>query len=410
MKIALIRRQFSSTGGAELYLQRLLGALAAAGHELHLLTEAWPNAAPGVMIHPVAAGGSRAHRPRLFAEAVQREIATESFDCVFSLDRTLRQDVYRAGDGVHRVWLERRRQFAPWWRKPWIGAGAFHRTMLELERRTFDPTSTSRVIANSGMVKQEIVDHFRFPPDRIHVVRNGVDVARMRSGDRAAARARFGAKNGEFLLLFVGSGWERKGLPFLLRTMFLCQNASREWEARFQEGVEQALRDAESGKPALSAAGKHGPGGLETIKLLVIGKGKRPFRVPKNVSFARPVSEIEQAYAAADLFVFLPIYEPSANVVCEALAAGVPVVTSALNGASELIQQGVNGSVIQNPSDLGCVARAIGYWWSRRAKGFSIDSDQLSLERNVRETLEILEFSAKERLRLATTGGSASSI
>jgi len=103
MKLALIRRHFSATGGAELYLQRLLGVLAERGHELHLLTESWEDAPAGVTVHPLRIRASRAQRPMRFAEAVREELGGQTFDCVFSLERTLLQDVYRAGDGVHRV-------------------------------------------------------------------------------------------------------------------------------------------------------------------------------------------------------------------------------------------------------------------------------------------------------------------
>src|SRR5262245_12207179 len=139
MKMALIRRQFSATGGAELYLQRLLTALGEAGHELHLFAENWEHIPPHVTLHPQKPSGRRAQRPWNFARVVEADLARERFDCVFSLERTFHQDVYRAGDGVHRVWLDRRRQFAPWWRKAFVGLGEFHRTMLQLEARTFDP-------------------------------------------------------------------------------------------------------------------------------------------------------------------------------------------------------------------------------------------------------------------------------
>ena len=114
MNIALIRRQFAATGGAELYLQRLLRALVAQGHEPYLFAESSDESLEGVRFHQVAAHGSRAMRPLHFAQAALAELAKEKFDCVFSLERTLKQDVYRAGDGVHRVWLQQRRRFAPW--------------------------------------------------------------------------------------------------------------------------------------------------------------------------------------------------------------------------------------------------------------------------------------------------------
>jgi UDP-glucose:(heptosyl)LPS alpha-1,3-glucosyltransferase len=384
MKLALIRRQFSGTGGAELYLQRLLKVLADAGHQLHLFAESWQGQPEGVTVHPVSVFGARAQRPVRFAEAVQRALGGERFDCVFSLERTWRQDVYRAGDGVHRVWLERRRHYAAWWRRPFVGLGAFHRNMMALEKQSFNPANTRHVIVNSEMVKREILEHFAFPAERIHLVRNGVDTARFRHGHRADTRARLGVKDDESLLLFVGSGWERKGLRFLLQLVAdlrhtrelletECQRQHAEW--RLSKG---AFR--------------------QRVRLLVVGKGHPPRgAASEDVLFTGPMDDVENAYAAADLLVFLPIYEPSANVVVEALAAGLPVVTSAGNGASELIQAGVNGSVINDPADRGAVYAAACYWLAGVAPRPIRTAADLSLARNVRETLALLERAAKEK-------------
>jgi len=358
MKLALIRRQFSATGGAELYVQRLLTALASAGHEPHLFAESWDGAAGGVTLHRVPVSGSRAEKPARFAHAVEDAMARESFDCVFSLERTLKQDVYRAGDGVHRVWLERRRQFAPWWKRPFIGRGAFHRNMMAIEAQTFDPANTRRIIVNSEMVKREILEHFKFPSERIHLVRNGVDVERFRSGKRAETRARFGVNDDEFLLLFVGSGWERKGLRYLI----------------------EAMRSL----PA-------------TTRLLVVGKGTPPAGSPPTVIFASSMTDVEHAFAAADLFAFVPVYEPSANVCAEALAAGLPVVTCSQNGAAEWIREGVNGTVLPTPDDIPALVRAIMHWSGRDAPASCPDVGALGLDRNVAETLAILELATREK-------------
>jgi UDP-glucose:(heptosyl)LPS alpha-1,3-glucosyltransferase len=354
MKLALVRRSFSAAGGAELYLQRLLAALGQAGHELHLFAERWSDVPAGVSFHPIAAGGTRAARPRLFAEEVRRAVGMDRYDCVFSLERTLRQDVYRAGDGVHRVWLERRREFGPWWRKFWTGR--FHRTMLALEKETFDAANTRFVIVNSEMVRREIQRHFSFPAQRIVLVRNGVDVPRFRGGDRSGSRARFGFGEEDFVCLFAGSGWERKGLRYVV----------------------EAIRTL-------------GP----QVKLLVAGKG-RPFAAGPQVTFTGAVNDLENLYAAADLFTFVPIYEPSANVCIEALAAGLPVITSVQNGAAEFITSAERGYVVSNPADVGEIAREI----SRRAgqrRRIQVPDEEISLERNVRETLEVLERAAGTR-------------
>jgi UDP-glucose:(heptosyl)LPS alpha-1,3-glucosyltransferase len=410
MKLALIRRQFSATGGAELYLQRLLRALAQKGHELHLFAEAWKETPAEVRRHPVKVSGTRAQRAVRFAEAVKRDLGPERFDCVFSLERTLRQDVYRAGDGVHRVWLERRRQFAPAWKRPFIGLGSFHLSLLRLETETFNPRNTRRVIVNSEMVKREILEHFAFPEERIHLVRNGVEVGRFQTADRAAARAHFGFGLDDYVLLFVGSGWERKGLKFLLRAMRHFRDheplqalVKRMWELRQATPKRAVLGGLVKGLFRLDETTQELMARLEAakppsrIQLLVVGKGKPPLDTPANVFFAGPLTNVELPYAAADLFVFLPIYEPCANVVVEALAAGLPVVTTAQNGAGELVEEGVSGSVLDDPTDTARVVQTIAYWCSRRFYAPPVRAADLSLDRNVAETLAILELAAQEK-------------
>ena len=361
MKIALVRRRFSATGGAELYLQRLLGALLGAGHESHLYTEAWDGAPEGLVIHPVACHAARAKRLPAFAAAVDAQLRNERFDCVFSLERTLRQDVYRAGDGLHRVWLRQRRRFAPWYRKPFTAAGAFHRNLRALEQCTFDPTNTGHIIVNSEMVRGEILEHFDFPESRIHLVRNGIDLARIRGGRRKETRTRFGFHDEEFVLLFVGSGWERKGLPFFLRAFRRLSPTN--------------------------------------VRALIVGKGRKPLFTPDGAVFAGAMSAVEDAYAAADLLVLPPIYEPSSNVVAEALAVDLPVVTTRFNGAAELIREGRTGSVVSDPADTGQLVHSIERWHAKRGLTETTPDHELSLERNLSETLEILELAAAEKKR-----------
>lgn len=361
MKLALIRRQFSATGGAELYLQRLLQALVKGGHEPHLFAESWEGQFGGVHFHAVPVTGDRAQRPVNFADAVAAELAKHAFDVVFSLERTHQQDVYRAGDGVHRVWLQRRRQFARWWRRPFLLAGAFHRNMMKLEARTFDPANTRHVIVNSDMVRREILEHFQFPANRIHLVRNGIDLDRYNHGQRAATRERFGIKPDDTLLLFVGSGWERKGLRFVLQAYHRLK--------------------------------------APRVKLLIVGKGHPPFAVPDGAIFAGPMADVENAYAAADLLLFLPIYEPASNVVAEALASDLPVITSSLNGASEIITPRKNGTVIADPRDTDAVVEAIRFWILQRGLAEMPPKAELSLERNVEETLAVLQIAAREKRR-----------
>ena len=394
MKLALIRRRFAATGGAELYLQRLLDALVAGEHDVHLYAESWEQPPKGVQFHSVGDTGSRAMGPVNFARRVDGMVGAEKFDCVFSLERTLKQDVYRAGDGLHREWLAARRKYAPWWKRPLIGLGGFHRNMLELEAQTLNPKNTGRIIVNSNMVEREILKHFDFPAAKIHLVRNGIDVERFHNVRRAEARQRFGFDKNDFVCLFIGSGQERKGLKHVLRTTAAV------------EEVRESLVDLQT--EHLTAERLHGSdwqidlmpklAPTRPIKTLVVGKVSRPAGTWENVIFTGPMQDVEVACAAADLFLFLPIYEPSSNVVCEALASGLPVITTACNGASELIEQRVNGSVIQRPDDVSAALVETLYWMSARHHHLPhTDLSQLALERNVAETMTILERAAADK-------------
>src|SRR5437899_3127758 len=148
MKIGLVRRGYSATGGAESYLKRLAHALAAAGHECALfVSEDWPDDAARIGERHVV---SRARAgPRAFADALRAMRPREKCDWLFSLERVWDCDCYRAGDGVHRAWLERRKRFeAPWrtWLRQFSGK---HRELLALEAQLFAPDAERTIIANS---------------------------------------------------------------------------------------------------------------------------------------------------------------------------------------------------------------------------------------------------------------------
>jgi len=358
VKIILARREFGAGGGAELYLIRLIEALKNAGHRILLITADAQAQLDDVEVRTIVLSGGRAARVAQFDEGVQSVVDATPADCLFSLERLSRQDVLRAGDGVHATWLDQRRKFSPAWKRWMIGRGAFHQAMLKLEESAYAAANTRHLIINSEMVGNDIGQRFGFPTERTHLVRNGVDLGRWRAGDRDGQRAEWAVQPDEFLLLFAGSGWERKGLPFVIAAVEQLANPN--------------------------------------LKLVVAGKG-RSFHAPAGVRFVGPMANLENAYAAADLFVFPPIYEPSANVVFEALASGLPVVTSAENGAAEVIEEGINGTVVETPSDIDAMAAAIEYWRNRPdVRPVSVKAD-LSLERNVRETLAVLELAAAER-------------
>jgi UDP-glucose:(heptosyl)LPS alpha-1,3-glucosyltransferase len=96
------------------------------------------------------------------------------------------------------------------------------------------------------------------------------------------------------------------------------------------------------------------------------------------------------------MLVFPTLYDPSANACVEALAAGLPVITTLQTGAAELITEGVNGSLIATPDSTDALTSAIARWAIRTACRPVPVSADLSLDRNVRETLVVLDLAIRE--------------
>src|SRR4030081_841061 len=211
LTIAFVRRGYSATGGTEAYLQRLARGLVDLGHNVQLITTAeWPDEA-------WTFGEITRVRTRStigFADELEKLRAQIRCDVLMSLERMWRCDVYRAGDGVHQAWLNRRRKFEMPLQRFVRGINRKHRDILQLEESLFAKADAGRVIANSEMVKREIVDLYRYAADKIDIVRNGVPLAQFRfeSALREKSRNDLKLKPDEIALLFAGSGWERKGL------------------------------------------------------------------------------------------------------------------------------------------------------------------------------------------------------
>ena len=354
MKIGLVRRGYSRTGGAEAYLRRFAEAAVAAGHECVLFSEQWPRVAwPFAHVQVVS------DSPEKFADSLVALRARDECDFLFSLERIHTCDAYRAGDGVHAAWLERRARFEPFW-KPWLRQfNAKHREMLALEKQLFSADGARLVIANSRMVQAEIEAHFGYPAERIHIIHNGVPPFTAPAGARADVRRELGLGDDTFAVLFAGSGWERKGLRFAIAAM----NAAR----------------------------------LPHATLLVAGRGhERAMPRSERVRFLGPVKDMPRLLAAADAFILPTLYEPFSNACLEALAAGLPVITTAHNGFAEIIEHGVEGEVVTQPDDIAALATALEKW-GEPARRAAIRPRLLALganygiAENVRQTLALIE-------------------
>ncbi len=354
--ICFVRRGYSVSGGAEAYLKRLAKGIVEAGHEAQLVTtEDWPRQDwPFGLLTRI-----RTKSPIGFAVELERIRPAISCDLLVSLERVLQCDVYRAGDGVHQAWLNRRKRFEPPWRPMARSFGHKHRDILRLEKSLLDDRGAERVIVNSRMVKDEIIDFYNYRRDKIDIVPNGIPLDQFGFDPvrREKSRAELGLEADAVAVLFAGSGWERKGLDYAIKAIERCENSK--------------------------------------ICLLVAGRGDPRRYRSERARFLGELPDVRPIYAGADIFILPTIYDPFSNACLEAMASGLPVITTRANGFSEIMEDRIHGSIVDQPDDVSDLCIALDVWSDptrRSAARTSIlkRALQFDISRNVEKTLAIL--------------------
>ena len=299
-KIYLIREKSSKVGGAEIYLLRLANALNKKGIDYQIINSIFPKFLPSWL------------RIILFNLQV---CFTKKDRFYFSLERIACPDIYRAGDGVHKVFLsiEKKSKF-----------NLLHPVYRFLEEQCF--RRAKHIVANSNMVKQEIIRSYGINPNKIDVIYNGFDQGNYdygRSFERLSKE--FNLDKEVSILLYVGSGFKRKGVEEFLYIVSKLKKSN--------------------------------------IKAFVIGKEKNidhykqlsgDLQITDKVVFTGPRKDVKDFYVISDVFLLPAHYEPFGNVVLEAMSLNNAVFTTKKCGASELLN---DQDVMQNPRDLSVIKR-----------------------------------------------------
>jgi len=389
MKIALnIEWIGARRGGAEKYAGTVARALLTAGHEVHVVARGvdageLPDDVPLHEVRLVDVPGLGWSRTYRFAAASARMLSREKFDLVVGFNKTWHQDVYLAVAGAHPASIDcgLRRFTRPLDRtlhalgkaispKQWL----FRR----IDRKQFHGERRPLVVAPSRFSAAHFREYHGLPPWRIETVYNGIE-APSSTADRAELRAAFrreqGLAGGQTAVLFSARNYELKGLAPLLR----------------------AFAEIAPARPSA---------------VLVVCGSRRDamFRrqaaelgIADQVRFLGFVDDVAPCFAGCDMFAFPTFYDPCSLVVLEAMLAGLPVITTRTNGASELITSGRDGIVVSSPDDVeGLAARLatlcddaelrtrIGAAAARKAAGFTIDT-------RLGELLAVLERAAGRR-------------
>ena len=326
MKIAVVRQRYNPYGGAERFVERALGALVQEGAEVTLITRSWEGAEVRdgyrqILCDPPAHG--RVARDRSFAQCVQAALRDGGFDITQSHERIPGCMIFRAGDGVHASWLDKLRRVRGPLGRLGLALNPYHRYILAAEREMFADPALRAVICNSRMVRDEIVRYYGVEEGKLRVTYNGVDLdvfhPKLAELHRRAVRERHGIPEAVPLLLFVGNGFERKGVPQLLRAFATMRN--------------------ESARLAIVGGDKK----LQRMKALAAQLG-----IAERVLFAGAQQDVKPWYGAADAFALPTLYDPCPNAALEALACGLPCISSTACGAAEWLTPGVNGQLVES--------------------------------------------------------------
>lgn len=330
-KIAFVRQKFSRFGGGELILDRTIGALAKRGAAITIIAREWEPHAGIEFRRCDPARSPRTTRDSRFARAACEIIATLPGALVQSHERLSCCDIYRAGDGVHAAYLAHRARGLSAVRRFFQNVSGYHRDVLRLEREMFTSPRLKAVIVNAQMVADEIVAHFAYPRERIHLIQNGIDLSRFDEATldrlRAETRNKLGL-SGRKVLVIVGSGYERKGVAQAI----------------------EALARSKSG-----------------AALLVIGHEKRisryrslakRFGVASEVHFLGKQENVLPYLAASDAMILPSIYDPFPSAALEGFAAGLPVITSDACGARDIARE-IDPGLVRDANDIDGLSEAI---------------------------------------------------
>jgi len=338
VKIAVVVRVYSSSGGGlERHAVSLVKGLIQRGHDVHLFAQRWDQPEdPRIHYHLVPVVRKPAWlQALLFHRGVNRHLKRADFDVVLGLGVVLfwPQHVYGLDGGLMADWLRLRYpssliRFAMAVIRPillvnWV-----------LERRLMKG-NVSWVMVNSSRYQTETTRWYGVPSARIQLIYSGYDPARFgrrRLADqRRTMRQRHGVHDDAIVLLFVAHNFSLKGLGLLISALpSVLQKNPRTWLVVVGKG---------SPGPFLNMAKRHG--------------------VDRRVIFAGTTNAVDEYYAMADVLVHPTRYDPFATVCLEAMACGLPVVTTRINGASEIIRDGVNGYVIEDAGDLNALTDRI---------------------------------------------------
>ena len=325
MKIALIRKKYApGNGGAEKVAAEFVNHFTSRGHEITVFSEKFTAAETENLKWHKVPRGSGLSKTSAFHRQVQnilnKDGVRDKFDIIYTMCRTFPADIFRVTEQLHSEWLP-------------IGYSCLarlnprHFSILSLERKTLDPANIRHIIVNSKLLKEQVINSFNYPEEKVSQVSNGIDKSiyyPAEEGEKEAIKKKLHL-SARFVCLFVAANFKIKGLGEAIRAV-----AGLNEEIR--KNLTLLVVGSDSPKPFMELAEKLG--------------------VTENLVFAGKQSKMREYYIASDLLLYPSHYETFGNVVLESCACGVPVLTTKMVGAAELITENKNGFLVKSAKKI----------------------------------------------------------
>ena len=366
VKVALVLDHFDPlAGGLEQWTFRLASYLLAAGHEVHVVAFQHGDHGLPVTAHTVAWTRSLLER----AQRIEAVLAELDADVVHDSGTSWSGDVFQPQTGSRLLSMNRELASGG------LGARVRHALSIRLAGRRWrmarlearQAARAPRIIAVSRLVRDQLARRHGLDPERMAVIPNGVDTTAFtpepEPGLRAAERARLGIGDG-VMFLAAAYNLRLKGIDTAMRALSVL----------LRQGCDAWL---------VVAGGVAGPWWLR----LADGLG-----VAGRVIFCGPVADPAGLFAAADAYVQPTRWDACSLATVEGMASGLPVITTATNGASELIEDGRTGFVLADPEDVAALAgRMIGLMDAETRRRIGTAARAASLHHDIRDNLRAVE-------------------
>lgn len=326
-KIAVVIPKYGLVGGAEQFAAELTKRLSAnPDYDFRIFANRWQSGSGTTTYHKVPIVSFPKFLTTLsFAWFVQRRLDHDHFDLVHSHERIFAADIYTLHGVPHRYWVDQVRCKK---------MSLFDRATAWVEQKLVYEGRCRKFIAVSRLTKEIFLKAYAVDPGRVCVIHPGVNLSdyehKNKDDVRNAVRSTFRIGNNDLVILFASMNFDIKGLDHILLSL--------------------AKLRAQNKKMKLIVAGK---GNVKKYEKMAKEAG-----IADHVIFTGvvPRDQLVDLYLAGDLYMMLSKFDTFGMVVPEAMAAGLPVMISSRVGAKDLIQEGKNGFVIENPSDHDYIA------------------------------------------------------